>query len=96
MLARGAAVGEQAGTLRSPPVAPELGTLGLAHGPAPCSPCEACPVPFLPPPLWSPCPPFFVFFFPRRHAIAVEVDVVVARFLAPSQPQRLLRSSKAH
>lgn len=51
MLVRGAAVGWQAGTLGSPPVAPELGTLGLARGPAPCSPREACPVPFLPPPL---------------------------------------------
>lgn len=92
MLARGAALGWQAGTLGSPPVAPELGTLGLARGPAPCSPYEACPVPFLPPPLWSPCPPFFS----PHHAIAVGITVVVTCLLSPSQPLSPLRSSRTH
>lgn len=45
----------------------QLGTLGLARGPAP-SPREACPVPSLPPPSWSPCPPFSVTPAPLESA----------------------------
>lgn len=90
MLAGGAAVGGQAGTLASPPVL-ELGTLELARGPAPCSPSEASPVPSLKPPVWSPCPPFFNAPAPRESAWCGGSAPSL-----PSQPPSLPQSSRIH